>query len=256
MIARFIISGPSVQGIQLRETIYKKARKNELQGRSKNLTDGTVKVLFVYKDKDNETKKKIIECLKDSIKAVMKSGLIDEWDAKNILINEKTADKITIDDDSYDDKNTENRINSNKFFTITREHEQQEIVWALQGAGKVFFLASQKIENVLIYKKMEVVGRLESVKKELLHVQSNLRNVDELVCVKQFISDPLIAIDKEKGETNKLVEHLIEFYHQFEHYRKNKVKTENEDIRFITMIETIEKEIDRTISNIKNNDKL
>jgi len=245
MIARFIISGTSVQGVQLRETITKIARNLELKGQVRNLLDGTVEVLFVYRDNGEKIKK----CLKKSIEIVEKKGLIDKKDVKEIRINEKTINEFEIDD-TYEDKNMENKMND-RDFTIIREHELRETVWALHGAGRVFLSASKKVEDLLNYKRDEVIGRLKSVKKELLHIQSDIKNVDDPVCLKQFIADPLIDVSVGEQEERDLMRMLIEFYYNFVQYKKQEKKPPETEEIIIRQIDTLQKMIDVEIEKLK-----
>ncbi len=241
MLARFMISGSSVQGVQLRETIEKVARGSGLKGYAENSSDGKVKVLFVC----NKNKKRIKDCFVTVLDICKKTGIMSKKDIALVNFNEKNISHLEFDD-TYPDKKTEESLLKTDFY-VKREHEMQEMVWALQGAGKVFLSASSKIEELLNYKKLEVVGRLKSVKKELMHIQSNLSTSHDPVCTKQFIADPLFDFTVKEKEEDDLIRQLIEFYHQYVDYNISKSKPDAQKTMIVTMIDELILLIDKTI---------
>jgi acylphosphatase len=232
MIYRYIISGDNVQGIQLRETIAKDANHYCLQGQTRNLLTGEVEAIFLCEKNEDAIKK----CIGESIDKIIKSGLLDGDEIESIRINEKNRNEP--EPEEITDEKTEERLKKTKF-TLVREAELREMVWALQGAGKVFLSASLKVETLLGYKEKEVRGRLESVKRELLHIQSHMENVDEPICLKQFIADPLIDITAGKSEEKDLIRGLIEFYHDYVSYKKRKTSTPEAEKEFIERIKKL-----------------
>lgn len=258
MIARFNITGTSVQGVQLRESIAKVAENRGLNGQVRNLLDGSVEILIIYKDNYSEIK----QCITEAVEIIRKRGLIDDLDIQSIEINGRNFDAFREDtfepDDKYEDKKTEKMIKSERNnFTIIRDHELKESVWALQGAGKIFLSTSKKVEEMLGYKEKEVIGRLESVKKELLYMQSNIQNVDDPVCLKQFISDPLVDFGAGKKEEEDLIRNLIEFYYHFLYYKKetpNLKETEKEcrEAELVKHINSLKKGIEKEIEKLNN----
>lgn len=246
MIGRFNLSGAALQGVQFRETIADMARKLKLRGQVKNSNDGDVEVLFLYENKNEDLFK---ECFEKTIKDLTNKGLISESEAEGIRINEKPIKEFKVDDE-YKDRKTEDEIKRINDFKIIREHELKEMTWALQGAGRVFMSSSKKIENVLELKKEEVIGRLNSVNKELLYAQTNIGNVDDLICIKHFIADPLICFMETDEED--LIRHLIEFYYEFLRYtKKGEISTEDKK-SIVAQINSLQKKIE---SEIKKRDK-
>lgn len=246
MIARFIINGPNVHGVQLRETVVNLGRSLRIKGQARNLLNGTVEVLFIYADNGEDIKK----CLQRAILKLRENGMIDRSDFESVRINGKTVNEIEIND-TYEDKAIEEKINADDF-TIIREHELQEIVWALQGAGRVFQFASKKLEGMLHYKRVEVIGRLRSVEKELMHIQNNIADVDEPVCLKQFIADPLIDLSAEKPVEEDLLRSLIEFYYGFIKYKKDYNKLPEKETEIIKTINKLQEMINKEIAAINN----
>lgn len=232
MIAKFIISGDSVQGIQLRETIAHIASQCQLKGYAKNLLNGDVEVLFIRKDNDNGIKK----CLKDAVETCRNAGLISHEDADKITINERSVNLFEVGDKTITDEALEQEMTTEKNFKVVREHELREIVWALHGAGRVFQSASEKVAEMLNYKEREVNGRIKSVKRELMHVQNNLTNVDDLVCLKQFIAEPLIDVSIGKPEEEDIMRMLIEFYYDFLRHKNTGSPSEKELVARINQL--------------------
>jgi len=238
MIHRFTISGDNVQGIQLREEVVKTANHARLKGRARNLLIGDVELFFVCDD----NAKQIKECITQALSAVAGSGLLEKEEIESIMIN---GNKVqAFEPELITDEKTEEALKKTKF-ELVREHELREIVWALQGAGKVFLSASTKVERLLGYKEKEVRGRLESVKRELLHIQSHMENVDEPICLKQFIADPMIDITAGKSEEKDLIRGLIEFYHDYVSYKKRKTGTQEAEKEFIERIKKLIEGIDQ-----------
>ncbi|ODS36249.1 MAG: hypothetical protein A7316_01400 [Candidatus Altiarchaeales archaeon WOR_SM1_86-2] len=243
MLAKFIVSGATIQGVQFRETLSKIAKNLELKGQVKNLHKGDVEVIFLYNDNEGIIRK----CFEKTIGTLKEKELIDEWDAGDIKIDGNSLNEFEVY--KLDDPKTERKI---KDFRIIREHELKEMTWALQGAGRVFLSASKKIEGVLKRKKEEVIGRLNSVNQELLYAQTNLKNVDDLVCIKHFIADPLIFVSVGEQDEEDLIKMLIEFYYEFLRYKKLKehiTDKDEEDIveRIDALRERICKEIQKQI---------
>ncbi len=245
MIRRFIISGDNVQGIQLRETISKEANHSGLQGQTRNLLTGEVEAIFLFENNEDAIKK----CISESINKVIKSGLLDGDETDSIRINDKKRPES--EPEEVIDEKTEEHLKKSKF-TLVREAELREMVWALQGAGKVFLSASLKVENLLGYKEKEVLGRLESVKKELLYMQNSFENVDEPVCLKQFIADPLIDLTPGEDEEKDLIRGLIELYYEYRAYKKKERHSEEEKNEMALKIERRQTEIGRLIERLNN----
>ncbi len=245
MIHRFIISGDNVQGIQLREAITREANHSGLQGQTKNLLTGEVEAIFICENNKDAIKK----CINESVDKVIKSGLLDGDEAESIRINDKSRHES--EPEEVLDEKTEERLKKNKF-TLVREAELREMVWALQGAGKVFLSASLKVETLLGYKEKEVLGRLESVKKELLYMQNSFENVDEPVCLRQFIADPLIDLTSGEDEERDLIRGLIELYYEYLAYKKIERHSKEEKNEMASKIETRRTEIDRLIERLNN----
>lgn len=212
MIHRFIISGDNVQGIQLRESFAKKANSRRLKGSIRNLSDGRVEALFLCRGNEED----ILECVKDAIAVLDKKGLLDNEELRSIQINGKPVE--TFEAGIIQDEETEKLFEGGNF-ALVREHELKETVWALQGAGRVFFIASEKVDDLLGYKKKELSGRLESVKRELLYIQSNMKNVGDPVCIRQLITDPPGDFSPKEHEED-LITNLIEFYHDYATYKR------------------------------------
>jgi acylphosphatase len=242
MIGR--LSGATLQGVQFRETIADIARKLKLRGQVKNSNDGDVEVLILYENKNEDL---IKSCFEKTIKALTDKGLIIESEADDIRINKRLIKDFKVDD-TYEDRKTEDEINRTNEFKIIREHELKEMTWALQGAGRVFMSSSKKIENVLELKKEEVIGRLNSVNKELLYAQSNIGNVDDLICLKHFIADPLIYFMEKEGEEG-LIMQLIEFYYEFLRYIKNGKISDEDKKSIVAQIDNLQKKIESEIEN-------
>jgi acylphosphatase len=245
MIHRFIISGDNVQGIQLRETIAKEANHSGLQGQARNVLTGEVEAIFIC----GKNKDAIKKCIDESIGKVIKSGLLDGEEADSIRINDKNR-QDSEPEEITDDK-TEERLKQGKFLLV-REAELREMVWALQGAGKVFLSASSKVETLLGYKEKEVRGRLESVKRELLHMQNHIENVHEPVCIKQFIADPLIDMTAGKNEEEDLIRDLIEFYHDYVSYKKKGSRTPEAETEYTERIKILIEGINRQMERFNN----
>lgn len=245
MIHRFIISGDNVQGIQLRETIAKEANHSGLRGQTRNLLTGDVETIFLCEKNEDSIKK----CISESLDKVIKSGLLDGDEADSIRINDKKRHES--EPEEVTDEKTEERLKKSKF-TLVREAELREMVWALQGAGKVFLSASLKIETLLGYKEKEVRGRLESVKKELLYMQSSFENVDDPVCLKQFIADPLMDLTAGEDEEKDLIREFIELYYEYRAYQKKAGHSEEEKNEMAMKIERAQTGTGRLIERLNN----
>jgi acylphosphatase len=232
MINRFIISGDNVQGVQLRESFVKAANNLQLKGQIRNLPNGEVEIIFLFKENEEDIRK----CITQALVKLAEKGLLDGEETKSIRINGEKIDSFH--SSNLTDEKTEEYLEVNNFILV-REHELKETAWALQGAGRVFFVAAEKVDSLLGYKEKEVRGRLESVKRELLHIQSHMENVDEPICLKQFIADPLIDITAGKSEEKDLIRGLIEFYHDYVSYKKRKTSTQEAEKEFIERIKKL-----------------
>jgi acylphosphatase len=249
MILRFIISGDNVQGIQLRETIAKEANHAGLQGQTRNLLTGEVETIFLCENNKDAIK----NCINKSIGNIIESDLLDVDEIDSIRINDKKWHES--EPEEILDEKTEERLKKTKF-VLVREAELREMVWALQGAGKVFLSASLKVETLLGYKEKEVRGRLESVKRELLHMQNHIENVHEPVCIKQFIADPLIDLTAGKNEEEDLIRDLIEFYHDYVSYKKKGSRTQEAEKEYIERIKTLIEGINLQMERFNNKQQL
>ncbi|MFH1126858.1 MAG: acylphosphatase [archaeon] len=242
MITRICITGPSVQGVQLRETIRSIANKLKLKGAVENHKNGSVMAIFVYTKEQEDNIKK---CILGALEKVKKSMEISEPEFSEICINEKPIDSFELN--KIDDKQIETELIKEDIFVVRREHELQEMVWALQGAGRVFSNSAKAVKHVSEQKEIAAHKRLNSVMLELMHVQtdiSGLRCIDDLVCLRQFIIDPLINFTD--GHDNELLDEMIELYYMFKRYNKEKLSEENTKIliskfgKVIKMIENVE----------------
>lgn len=128
---------------------------------------------------------------------------------KGAVIDGKKTGQL---EDSY----AESQIRGLERFEVKREDDLHEMVWALQGAGTLFSMATEKIDRLLAFKEEERRMPLISIKCELAHVQDNLDNAKslELICLKNFISNPLIALEPE------VLKRFVEFYHEFVEFRE------------------------------------
>jgi len=227
-LCRIVIDGEtasSVQGAELRETVQKIARGMGITGQIRNVKGKPRVEVICGKEKS--------DLLFEEINKLKKRG--------DVLFRIKNIFKT---DELFDDFQD---------FDVVREDDLSEMVWALQGAGKVFVSASKKVEDMPGYKKSEVIGRLESVKKELLYAQGNIVNVDDFVCLKQFISDPLIDFTAEEKEEEDLIRRLIEFYHEFLYLKKYKEKLDEDKIDGVVKeIKGFVREIEIKINELKN----
>lgn len=252
MIAKCLVSGPSMQGVSFRETVARAADKAGLKGRAKNLQDGDVELLFIFDKKEDE--ELIKRCIAKALEKLADEGLVDADDVKAVKINDAEKDSFIIRE--IIDEDTENLLKNEKRFVVEREHELKETVWALQGAGKVFLSASKKVEAMLGYKEREVIGRLMSVQKELLYLQNHPGEVEEPVCLKQFIVDPLIDLDGKPGEPD-LIRDLIEFYHDYVSSKEQGWEMDPQKLvkRIDTLNEGIKGQIERLNNAKKQKDK-
>jgi acylphosphatase len=245
MIAKCLVSGPSMQGVSFRETVAREADKEGLKGKAKNMPDGDVELLFIYDKKADE--EPIKQCIKNALEKMAEAGLVEVDEIEAIKIND--AEKDSFDLRPVSDSDTENRLRHKKRFVIEREHELKETVWALQGAGKVFLSASKKVEAMLGYKERELIGRLISVQKELLYIQNHPGDVKEPVCLKQFIVDPLIDLEAKPGEPD-LIRDLIEFYHDYVTVREKGTGMDNGEM--VNRIDKLNDGIKRVIEKLNN----
>lgn len=246
MIARLTVSGDNIQGVQFREILARAANKRSLKGKARNLGNGDVELLFLFKENEQD----IRDCIANTFESIRRTGLIGGEDVDSIKINDKGLGEYSVKGEIADPE-TEKRISESKRFILTREHELQEIVWALQGAGKVFLVASKEVEELLGYKKVEVVGRLESVKRELLYIQLNIKNVDDPVCIKHFIADPLIDFSAGEKEEGDLIRNLVEFYHDYVSYKKGGTRAET-DLEFVARARGLRESIDKRVKKFNN----
>ncbi len=249
MISRFIISGTTLQGVQFRETISKIAKDSGLLGQVKNLHNGDVEALFIHNNiEDNH--KIIRKCFENTIKNLIGKELIDNREVDDIKLNDCPIKEFKFD--NYTDPKTEDKIRKTHDFKVIREDETKEMMWALQGAGRVFLSASKKIESVLRLKKEEVTGRLNSVNRELLYAQTNIETVDDLICLKHFIADPLIFIDGACDEEQDLMRMLIEFYYEFLRYKKQREQPGDDKQILLKQIEYLQKRLTKEIREQNN----
>lgn len=118
---RIIISSKIVDlhGVGLRDLIRQKL-EGKIKGKIRNIAEG---VEIIYEE-DSEYGYKSIEA--DILNAIATNSLIDDEFKEKIKIEQK--DKLFEDD-----------------FQLDRSNELQEMVWALQGAGKMFKRVSEQI---------------------------------------------------------------------------------------------------------------
>lgn len=133
----------------------------------------------------------------------------------------------------FKDDYTEGQIGQLKGVEVKREDDLHEMVWALQGAGTLFSMATDKIDRLLEFKEDERTMQLASIKCELAHAQDNLGNATnpELICLKHFIPNPLIALEPET------LKRFVEFYHDFVEFRETPEDKRNNNLK--TMSEKV-----------------
>ena len=203
-----------VQGVQLRETIRGVANKLKLKGAVENHKNGSVIAIFVCGKAQEET---IKNCIVASLNKVKNSMELHEKELEEICINEKPIESFELK--LISDEQTEKELEKEDKFVVRREHELQEMVWALQGAGRVFSNSAKTVKHVAKQKEIAAHKRLHSVILELNHVQSDiavLKKIDDLACLRQFIIDPLIEFTD--GNDDEFLRELIELYYAFKRY--------------------------------------
>lgn len=191
-----------MQGVGFRERAAHALNRLNVKGFARNLKEGGEVELTLLFDGD----KNLLEgMINGTIKKIAEKMPMVEG---TVIDSKKTA----LFEDSY----TESQIRELERFEVKREDDLHEMVWALQGAGTLFSMATEKIDRLLAFKEEERRMPLISIKCELAHVQDNLDNANslELICLKNFISNPLIALEPEA------LKRFVEFYHEFVEFRE------------------------------------
>lgn len=218
---RVVVKGERVQGVGFRErAAHALTRLNpSVKGFARNLKEsGEVELTLLF-DGDKTS-------LEDTINGIIK-GIAKEMPmVKGAMIDSK---KTVLLEDSY----TERQIRELERFEVKREDDLHEMVWALQGAGTLFSMATDKIDQLLEFKEEERTMQLASIKCELAHAQDNLGNATnlELICLKNFIPNPLIALEPET------LKRFVEFYHDFVEFRETPEDKRNNNLK--TMSEKV-----------------
>lgn len=222
-IRKIVIEGPQIQGVTLREKIKKIADDIKIRGFVRNLKD-----------------KKTVEiiCIKDD-------NYNNFFDVLNKIKNDDKFEinKITEHDHLLDE-------NHFKDFEIKREDDLQEMVWALQGAGKMFELTEKRRVKgqvkALIYGLSEITDWLNSgkiVPLEPIALNNFLINCP--IDNEQDLIENLQTINSEIRELNHLINGKDEIG------AKNKIETlrekrfgDKEKYTFFEFIDYIQKKIE------------
>jgi len=196
---KLLVKGQQIQGVGFRERAAYAFNTLGIKGNARNIKETGAVEFLVLSDKGEESLRQVI------------LGAI-----------EKTSDLMPIARDAkielilpVEDSHLENKLSKQEKFEVVREDDLHEMVWALQGAGNLFMTATKTINELLRYKKDERFMRLASIRCELAHAQNNIgaaKNL-ELVCLKDFIANPLVNIDAGK------LQRFVDFYHEFAEFR-------------------------------------
>lgn len=197
---RVIVKGERVQGVGFRESASHALNKSNIKGFARNLKEsGKVELTLLF-DGDESALRGLIKGIIGKISEKMPAAEGAEIDR---------TDRLT---DDY----TERQISQSERFEVRREDDLHEMVWALQGAGTLFAMATEKIDLLLEFKEEERAMRIASIRCELAHAQEKLQNAKnlELACLKEFIANPLIDIDRDA------LKRFVEFYYEFAEFRE------------------------------------
>ena len=171
-LVRIIIEGEtasSVQGAELRETVQEIAGKIGIKGQIRNVK-GKPKVEIICEKEKSDLLFKEIERLKERKDTLFK--------IKNVTKTDKLFDDF-------------------QDFDVVREDDLSEMVWALQGAGKVFYFAE----------KMRQETRKKSLFTALKSCITNISmNLDEIIsgekssrfhlfAIEHFLKEPPLGVD-------------------------------------------------------------